>query len=53
MTTELLIRDVRVPLEAAGLFPAGEGSGYAGGITSSAVDGIRAADELLHWLQRT
>jgi hypothetical protein len=37
----------------AGLFPAGEGSGYAGGITSSAVDGIRAADELLHWLGRT
>lgn len=26
------------------LFPAGEGAGYAGGIVSSAVDGIRAAD---------
>jgi uncharacterized FAD-dependent dehydrogenase len=39
--------------QVAGLFPAGEGSGYAGGITSSAVDGIRAADELLHWLGRT
>ncbi len=36
--------------EVAGLFPAGEGSGYAGGITSSAVDGIRAADELIGWL---
>jgi uncharacterized FAD-dependent dehydrogenase len=34
------------------LFPAGEGSGYAGGITSSAVDGIRAADELLAWLEK-
>ena len=39
--------------KVAGLFPAGEGSGYAGGITSSAVDGIRAADELLDWLQRS
>lgn len=27
-----------------GLFPAGEGAGYAGGIMSSAVDGIRIAD---------
>lgn len=27
-----------------GLYPAGEGAGYAGGIVSSAVDGIRAAE---------
>ena len=27
-----------------GLFPAGEGAGYAGGIVSAAVDGIRAAN---------
>ena len=32
---------------AAGLFPAGEGAGYAGGIVSSAVDGLRAADALI------
>ena len=30
-----------------GLFPAGEGAGYAGGIVSSAVDGIRIADAIL------
>ena len=30
----------------AGLFPAGEGAGYAGGIVSSAVDGVRIADFL-------
>ena len=30
-----------------GLFPCGEGSGYAGGIASSAVDGITAAQYLL------
>jgi hypothetical protein len=30
----------------AGLYPAGEGAGYAGGIVSSAVDGVRIADAL-------
>ncbi len=30
-----------------GLYPVGEGSGYAGGIVSSAVDGIRAADKII------
>ncbi len=30
-----------------GLFPAGEGAGYAGGIVSSAIDGIRAAEAVL------
>ena len=27
----------------AGLFPVGEGAGYAGGIVSAAVDGLRTA----------
>ncbi len=30
-------------LSVAGLYPCGEGAGYAGGITSSAVDGLRVA----------
>jgi uncharacterized protein len=30
-----------------GLYPAGEGAGYAGGIVSAAVDGIRIADAIL------
>lgn len=30
-----------------GLYPVGEGAGYAGGIVSSAVDGVRAADMIL------
>lgn len=34
-------------LNIKGLFPAGEGAGYAGGITSSAVDGLRAAEKLM------
>jgi uncharacterized protein len=29
-----------------GLYPAGEGSGYAGGITSSAIDGERCAEKI-------
>lgn len=33
-------------LNTAGLFPAGEGAGYAGGILSAAVDGIRVAEAL-------
>ncbi|MEG7531722.1 MAG: FAD-dependent oxidoreductase, partial [Hungatella sp.] len=29
-----------------GLFPCGEGAGYAGGITSAAMDGIKVAEEI-------
>jgi len=35
---------------AAGLFPAGEGAGYAGGIISSGVDGLRAAEGVMEML---
>jgi hypothetical protein len=30
----------------AGVYPAGEGAGYAGGIVSSAVDGLRVAEAI-------
>ena len=30
-----------------GLFPIGEGAGYAGGITSAACDGVRAAEAIV------
>ena len=30
-----------------GLYPVGEGAGYAGGIVSAAVDGIKAAEKLI------
>jgi uncharacterized FAD-dependent dehydrogenase len=33
-------------LSHAGLYPTGEGAGYAGGITSAACDGIRVAEEI-------
>ncbi len=34
-------------LGIAGLYPAGEGAGYAGGILSAAVDGLRCAEALM------
>ncbi len=34
-------------VSTAGLFPAGEGAGYAGGIMSAAVDGIRVAEQII------
>ena len=34
-------------LNVAGLYPCGEGAGYAGGIVSSAVDGIAVAEKVL------
>ena len=34
-----------------GLYPCGEGAGYAGGITSAAVDGLRCAESVLAALQ--
>lgn len=35
-------------LNTRGLFPAGEGAGYAGGILSAAVDGIKTAEAVAH-----
>ncbi|MFS4459794.1 NAD(P)/FAD-dependent oxidoreductase [Bdellovibrio sp. HCB2-146] len=34
-----------------GLYPAGEGAGYAGGITSAACDGIRIAEQIISQIQ--
>jgi hypothetical protein len=39
--------DDGVSTSAANLFPAGEGAGYAGGIMSSAVDGLRQAARVI------
>ena len=33
-------------VNVVGLYPAGEGAGYAGGIMSAAVDGIEVAEAL-------
>ena len=51
--TSAPLRILRLPEErtAIGLdrvYPCGEGAGYAGGITSAAVDGLRSAEALMH-----
>ncbi|MEE0707102.1 MAG: FAD-binding protein [Adlercreutzia sp.] len=42
-----LVRDERFQTNIAGLYPCGEGGGYAGGITSAAVDGLRVAEAIV------
>ncbi len=42
-----LLRDNRGESAVAGVYPCGEGAGYAGGILSAAVDGVRCAEWLL------
>ncbi len=40
-------RDTQTESPVKGLFPCGEGAGFAGGITSAAADGIRVAEEII------
>ena len=42
-----ILRNESMQSNIEGIYPAGEGAGYAGGIVSSAVDGIRAAEAVL------
>ena len=42
-----ILRDDSMQSDVRGLYPAGEGAGYAGGITSAAVDGIKAAERII------
>ncbi|MGM9595395.1 MAG: NAD(P)/FAD-dependent oxidoreductase [Oscillospiraceae bacterium] len=45
-----ILRDVDRRSEIRGLYPCGEGAGYAGGITSAAVDGMKCAESLISTL---
>ena len=38
--------------EVDGLFPSGEGAGYAGGIISAALDGERIADAVVAYIKK-
>lgn len=42
-----IVRDESGQSQLMGLYPAGEGAGYAGGIMSAAVDGMEAAEAVL------
>ena len=46
-TVRILRDDNCESLNVKGLYPIGEGAGYAGGIVSSAVDGLKAAEAVL------
>lgn len=40
-------------VEVEGLFPCGEGAGYAGGIVSAAIDGERCAEAVMKYLSKS
>jgi uncharacterized FAD-dependent dehydrogenase len=42
-----LIRNDNLQANIAGIYPTGEGAGYAGGIVSSAVDGLKVAEAVI------
>ena len=42
-----LVRDEHYEANIRGIYPCGEGAGYAGGILSAAADGMRCAEKLL------
>ncbi len=42
-----IIRDDSLESNIKGIYPTGEGAGYAGGITSSAMDGIKIAETIM------
>ena len=42
--------ETRMHIECEGLFPVGEGAGYAGGIVSAAIDGENSADAVGNYL---
>ena len=44
-----ILRDDSYQAAYRGIFPCGEGAGYAGGITSAAVDGVRVAEAVLKY----
>ncbi len=45
-----IIRNEEFESNIGGIYPTGEGAGYAGGITSSAVDGIKVAEAIINKL---
>lgn len=42
-----ILREDSLQAKVAGLYPCGEGAGYAGGITSAAMDGIKVAEAIV------
>ena len=47
-----ILRGEHYQSEVKGIYPCGEGAGYAGGITSAAIDGIKVAEAILESLSQ-
>ena len=47
-----IVRDESLQSNLRGLYPMGEGAGYAGGITSAAIDGMKCAEKYLEGLKK-
>lgn len=45
-------KETLMHVEIEGLFPSGEGAGYAGGIVSAAIDGERCAEQVLNYMKK-
>ena len=43
-----ILRDDNLESNIKGIYPCGEGAGYAGGITSAAIDGIKVAECIIN-----
>ncbi len=41
-----ITRNEQLEIDESGIYPCGEGAGYAGGITSAAMDGIKVAEKI-------
>ena len=48
-----ILRDGNLEASIHGIYPCGEGAGYAGGITSAAMDGLRVGEEILKRLTKS
>ena len=46
-----LVRDAHYEANIRGIFPCGEGAGYAGGILSAAADGMRSSEQVCRLLE--
>lgn len=47
-----IMRDEQLMANYKGIYPCGEGAGYAGGIVSAAIDGIKVAEQVIANIER-
>ena len=46
-----ILRDENYEANIEGIYPSGEGAGYAGGITSAAIDGLKVSEAIMNKYQ--